>query len=266
MRVLKVVIFKRLGVHEESPKESATSTPLPARLICVTKPSVHGGPARRTARIVICGNFQDVHPDEFTAAKAPGYPWLAPSLASHMGCPIECWDVSTAFLYARLFGDRDTDLGGSEVFMRPPKILVEAGVVASGIVWKIKALYGLRTSPTTWQSERDNTIKSLKWNHNKMEYRLLPCPGTPCLWTLVPFRPGDDPCVKTSGSRSSEMGWLKKSSSHTWTISCWLDGSITLVPSLKRCWLSMLWSVQVLFPMRLKGRHDVRAVLRVLTS
>ena len=53
-----------------------------------------------------------------------------------MGWPIECWDVSMAFLYARLFGDRNTDLGGSEIFMRPPKILVETDVVSSeSLVW-----------------------------------------------------------------------------------------------------------------------------------
>ena len=105
--------FKRLGVYEEVPRGKATSTPLPARLILVTKPNVHGGPARKKARIVICGNFQEVHPDEFTASKTPSYPSLriALSVASHLGWPIECWDVATAFLYARLFGDRDTDLG-----------------------------------------------------------------------------------------------------------------------------------------------------------
>ena len=63
--------FKRLGVYEEVPKEDATSHPLPARLILVTKPNIHGGPARKKARIVICGNFQDVHPDEFIASKTP---------------------------------------------------------------------------------------------------------------------------------------------------------------------------------------------------
>ena len=55
--------FKRLGVYEEVPKGDATSHPLPARLILVTKPNIHGGPARKKARIVICGNFQDVHPE-----------------------------------------------------------------------------------------------------------------------------------------------------------------------------------------------------------
>ena len=190
--------FKRLGVYEEVLKGSATSTHLPARLTLVTKPNVHGG---KKARIVICGNFQEVHPDEFTASKTPSYPALrmALSVASHMGWPLECWDVSTAFLYARLFGDRDTDLGGSEIFMRPPKILVETKVVDDGVVWKIKkALYGLRTSPIAWEMERDNTLKSLTWVHDETEYRLLPCHGSPCLWTVIPIRPGEDPSVKTS--------------------------------------------------------------------
>ena len=117
--------------------------------------------------------FQEVHPDEFTASKTPSYPSLrmALSVASHMGWPIERWDVSTAFLYARLFGDRDTDLGGNEIFMRPPKILVDTEVVETGVVWKIKkALYGSRTSPIAWETERDNTLKSLTWIRDKMEF------------------------------------------------------------------------------------------------
>ena len=50
-----------------------------------------------------------------------------------------------SLLYAQLFGNRDTDLGGNEIFMRPPKILAEAGVVQPGIGWKIeKALSDLK--------------------------------------------------------------------------------------------------------------------------
>ena len=98
----EIASFKRLGVYEEVPRKDATSTPLPARLILVTKPNVHGGPARKKASIVICGNFQEVHP------------------------------------------------------------------------------------------------RSLKWTHEEIECRLLPCQGSPCLWTVVPIRPGEDPSVKTS--------------------------------------------------------------------
>ena len=87
--------------------------------------------------------------------------------------------------------------GGNETFMRPPKILVETEVVSPGLVWKIKkALCVLRTSPPAWETERDNTLKALKWIRDEVEYRLLSCPGSPCLWTIVPFRPGDAPKVK----------------------------------------------------------------------
>ena len=37
-----------------------------------------------------------------------------------------------------------------------------------------------------------------------MEYRLLPCPGSPCLWIAVPFRPRGDPHVKTSGDEFTQ--------------------------------------------------------------
>ena len=95
--------------------------------------------------------------------KTPGHPCLrmALSVANRV---LGCFHS----LYARLFGDRDTDLGGIEIFMRPPKILVEVGVVQPGVVWKIKkALYGLRTSPIAWETERNSTLKSLKWNHDR---------------------------------------------------------------------------------------------------
>ena len=83
--------------------------------------------------------------------------------------------------------------------MRPPKILVETEVVDDGVVWKIKkALYGLRASPIAWETERDNPLKSLTWSHDETEFRLLPCPASPCLWTVIPLRPGEDPSVKTS--------------------------------------------------------------------
>ena len=93
-----------------------------------------------------------------------------------MGWPVECWDVSTAFLYARLFGDRDTDLGGNEIYMRPPKFLWRLKSLQKVSRGRSKkALYGLRTSPIAWETERDNTLKSLQWVHEDVTYRLFPC-------------------------------------------------------------------------------------------
>ena len=66
-----------------------------------------------------------MHPDEMTSSKTPSYPMLRMllSLASYKGWPIETWDVSTAFLYARLYGDRDTGLDGQYIYMRPAKVI-----------------------------------------------------------------------------------------------------------------------------------------------
>ena len=68
------------------------------------------------------------------------------------------------------------------------------------------ALYGLRTSPIAWETERDNALRELKWTHDKVDYRLLTCHGSPCLWTVVPTRPGEDPSVKTSREELTRCG------------------------------------------------------------
>ena len=128
---------------------------LPGRLVLVVKPNPEGAKGKKKARIVVCGNFQTVHPDEVTSSKTPSYPMLRKllSLASYKGWPIETSDVSTAFLYARLYGDRDTDLDGQYIYMRPPKVIEKLGLLPEGTIWKLKkALYGLRTSPIPWQS------------------------------------------------------------------------------------------------------------------
>ena len=69
-----------------------------------------------------------------------------------------------------------------------------------GIVWKIKTtFYGLGTSPIAWETERNNTLRSLIWTHDKLEFRPLPCTGSPCMRSIVLFRPGDDPQVNCDG-------------------------------------------------------------------
>ena len=99
-------------------------------------PNPNGWPAKNKVRIVTCGKFQEIHPEDFTAFKTLSHPSLrtALSVVSNMGWPIECWDVSTAFLRARLFDKRDIDLGWTEIFVRPLKILLEVGVVDTGVV------------------------------------------------------------------------------------------------------------------------------------
>ena len=152
--------FAKLGVYEVVKLKDIRGVEiLPGRLVLVVKPNPEGAKGKKKARIVVCGNFQTVHPDEMTSSKTPSYPMLRMllSLASYRGWPIETWDVSTASLYARLYGDRETDLDGQYIYMRPPKVIERLGLLPEGTIWKLKkALYGLRTSPLAWEVERDN--------------------------------------------------------------------------------------------------------------
>ena len=65
-------------------------------------------------------------------------------------------DVSAAFLQARWPADRPT------YGVIPPKILLQAGLVESGVVFIVKrALYGLRESPALWAAHRTETLRGL---------------------------------------------------------------------------------------------------------
>eukprot|EP00971_Amphidinium_carterae_P060401 1195209-Amphidinium_carterae.1 len=58
-------------------------------------------------------------------------------------------DIPQAFLYASIEE-------GRHVYLRPPKICVDFGLVPANTLWKLKrALYGLRESPKLWEKKRD---------------------------------------------------------------------------------------------------------------
>ena len=192
--------FAKLGVYEVVKlKDIRGAEILPGRLVLVVKPNPEGAKGKKKARIVVCGNFQTVHPDEMTSSKTPSYPMLRMllSLASYRSWPIETWDVSTAFLYARLYGDRETDLDGQYIYMRPPKVIEKLGLLPEGTIWKLKkALYGLRTSPLAWEVERDNSLAELQWEIDGIWYGLTPAKGNPCLWAVVQLLAEEGPATK----------------------------------------------------------------------
>ena len=82
------------------------------------------------------------------------------SVVSHVRWPIEYWDVSTA-LCGTLRRQRHRSRRPRD--FHESSMLVEVGLVKSGVVWKIKKVfflcqvYGLKTSPIAWKTERDNT-------------------------------------------------------------------------------------------------------------
>ena len=200
--------FAKLDVYEAvSRVDVGHQEILPCRLVLVVKPNPEGVKGKKKARIVVCGNFQTIHQDEMTSSKTPSYPMLRMllSLASYQGWPIETWDVSTAFLYARLYGDRDTDLDGQYIYMRPPKVIEKLGLLPEGTIWKLKkALYGLRTSPLAWEVERDNTLAQLQWEVEERWYGLVPAKGNPCLWAIVELDAENHyvPCVASASAQT----------------------------------------------------------------
>ena len=158
--------FAKLGVYEIVRLADGSTEILPGRLVLVVKLNPEGSERKKEARIAVRGNFQTVRQDDITSSKTPSYPMLRMllSLASHQGWPIETWDVSTTFLYASLYGDRDTNLNGQYTYMKPPKVIERLELLLKGTIWRLKkALNGLRTSPLAWEVERDNSVAQLQW-------------------------------------------------------------------------------------------------------
>ena len=130
-------------------------TILPGKAVMVKKPN-GDGTHKKKARVVVCGNFQQVQPREETCANTPSFPMLRVlvSLASLHGWSVASWDVSTAFLYASLPEEQ-------EVYCRPPNALVRLGLVQPGIVWRLKKVWfkniakgmGRRERSEAWTAE-----------------------------------------------------------------------------------------------------------------
>ena len=73
------------------------------------------------------------------------------AIASANGWTAGMLDISTAFLNAEL-----EDAVDGVIVVRPPQILVDYGLVAPGVLWKLgKVLYGLRAGPKKWTEHRD---------------------------------------------------------------------------------------------------------------
>ena len=69
-------------------------------------------------------------------------------------------DVATAFLLApRRESERQL------LVMKPPKVLVDAGICGSDELWQIQhAMYGLTSSPSDWGHYRNSVLSKLQWN------------------------------------------------------------------------------------------------------
>ena len=165
----------------------------PAMLV----PTIKAPSGRRKARIVICGNRiekadggqQSVEVEKSSpfstyaggadgtllrclTRKAAAEDWTVASL-----------DVATAFLLAPRRAASQCLL-----IMKPPRILVEAGICDEGDLWRIEnALYGLQSSPADWSSYRNNVLGKLRWMFGTEEFHLVRT-SEQNLWKILPTK------------------------------------------------------------------------------
>ena len=157
---------------------------LPGKLVATRK----AGAGLRKSRICICGNFQEFDPNEPLNASGVEATTLRALLrvAALNSWTFAAGDVSTAFLNAPITGGTNQD--GQEVLIavRPPSILITAGVCGPKERWLVRrALYGLRAAPRAWAAYRDKQLQQLEIQVDGQEtLRLHQSENDPNLWSV----------------------------------------------------------------------------------
>ena len=119
---------------------------------------------RKKARIVTCEILRRFIQTKWHHPRLRHVPSsrLTLSIASHVGWPLR---GNESFHEATL----DPGPGG-------------VGLVSLGVIWKFqRALCGLRTSPVSWETQWDYTLKQLNWPQGSKMTRLVICEGSPCV-------------------------------------------------------------------------------------
>ena len=129
---------------------------VPGKAVYTVKPpSKEGTKYRRKARIVGCGNFQprDDQEENYSGGAAAEAVRLGVTQAARRRWAICTGDVVSAFLRAPV-------PDGTLLALRPPAVLVRAGLAEPSEVWSVHmALCGFRTSPRWWGTHRNSTMK-----------------------------------------------------------------------------------------------------------
>ena len=124
----------------------------------IKPPSKEGTRFRRKSRLVSCGNFQPKSGTEsnYSGGAASEAVRLGVAEAARRRWWIYTGDVCNAFLRAPV-------PEGTKLALRPPGVLIRAGLAEQGEVWEVlTAMYGFRTSPRWWSTYRTKTMKAAR--------------------------------------------------------------------------------------------------------
>ena len=168
---------------------------VPGKLVATVK----AGTGKRKARVLACGNFLSREKPQGSPTLSRGDIFAAglDSLALRAQAAAASWrgwsggtvDIRTAFLTAPLQSKRSQRV----VVLRPPKVLITAGIVPEGSLYLIeKALYGLAESPQDWSAERDSRLKTLEFKTaNKSTFGLEQTKADHSIWRIRETKGGD---------------------------------------------------------------------------
>ena len=138
---------------------------------------------RLKTRAVICGNFlgQNFSKDQKYAAGADGVlTRILLRMVALMAWSICVIDVRTAFLLAPLLFQEDRP-----TLVQVPKMFSMGGVCKETI-WRVKrALYGMVTSPRSWEVYRNKTLAQMRGAVPEGEVRFVPSEIDGSLWYIM---------------------------------------------------------------------------------
>ena len=174
---------------EEMRKEGYLVERVPGKAVFTQK----AGSGRLKARICVCGNLMSERASEDLYASGVDSTQVRTMVrkASLQGWELASLDIQTAFLLAPT---SQKEL----IVMVPPRILVDAGLVAADEVWIItSALYGMTTAPRDWANYRDEQVASWRWTYEEdgvnYEMSLKPL-GDQNLWGVFKKGPTEESC------------------------------------------------------------------------
>ncbi|CAE7422884.1 unnamed protein product [Symbiodinium sp. CCMP2592] len=138
---------------------------------------------KRKSRIVICGNMASHCPSEVFASTAPAEVVRAAiALARFFNWNLGAIDIVAAFLQTPLRAVKGAPL----VYGVPPKILVRAGLVRPGELWKLThAVYGLQESPKLWGAYRDDLLAQIQLVFDGKRVTLMQGRVEPSWWSVL---------------------------------------------------------------------------------
>ena len=131
------------------------------------------------------GRNRDLHMLEASIPQVFGYnlPTVVIRRFVTAGGQLERWTSARCFLLAPL------EQSNRILVLRPPKVLISAGIVHPQELWYATgAIYGLREAPAAWSAYRDSELPNIQIQHEHECFKLVRSRADQNLWHVRSIR------------------------------------------------------------------------------